>query len=75
MSGFSWAALNFLWLVPVLGGVVFVAAVLLYAVWRSYRPQRDWGARVEQSYAGSKPTLVDDRSVPGDPARPRRRVP
>jgi hypothetical protein len=75
MSGFGWAALNFLWLVPVVIGVAFVAAVLLVAAWRSYRSQRNWGARVEQSYAGSKPTLADNRADPADPAPPHRRVP
>jgi hypothetical protein len=81
MSGFSWAALNFLWLVPVVIGVVFVAAVLIYAVWRTYQPgrsvaaRRDWDGPVESGYAGSKPHAGSDPSRTTNPPAPRRRVP
>lgn len=81
MSGFSWAAINFLWLVPIVIGTVFVAAALLFAVWHSYWPPRlpalggrEWAEPVEQGYAGAKPTLPDNRVVSIDPAN-RRRVP
>jgi hypothetical protein len=81
MSGFSWAALNFLWLVPVVLGVVFVAAVLIYAVWRTYQPSRpieaprEWGDAIEADYAGSKPRAPRDSSSNTDSPGPRRRVP
>jgi hypothetical protein len=52
----SWAALNFLWMVPV-AGTVFVAAVLLNAVWHSHRSahRRD---DLQHGYGGSKPSHV-----------------
>jgi hypothetical protein len=86
MGGFSWAALNFLWLVPVVIGIAFVAAVLVYAAWRTYSPQRSqvasgwperagrrvWGVPVEPGYAGSKPGSANERFDTPGRASPRR---
>jgi hypothetical protein len=85
MTGSSWVSLNFLWLVPAALGVIFVAAVLIYALWRIYRPPslnvvRERTMPVEETpfeelsvdpgYAGSKPSVADYSSNPS-----RRRVP
>jgi hypothetical protein len=88
MSGFSWADLDHLWLAPAVLGLVIVAAVLLYALWRNHRSQRPpsglarrpGSVSADPSYAGSKPARPDDPLVSTDPAgleteRPRRRVP
>jgi hypothetical protein len=65
LFGFGWAALNLLWLLPVACGTAFVAAALICAVWRTYRPSRrasQTGLPFDQSYAGSKPIGIIPRS-------------
>jgi hypothetical protein len=59
----SWSTLNFLWIIPVGSGPIFVAAVLLYAAWRTrWSHRRDGEGRdFQHSYAGSMPSRTEDR--------------
>jgi hypothetical protein len=58
----SWSTLNLLWLIPVGSGTIFVAAVLLHAVWRSrWSHRRDGeGQGFQHSYAASKPSRTEN---------------
>jgi hypothetical protein len=58
----SWSTLNFLWLIPVGSGPIFVAAVLLYAAWRSRSHRRQGEEQdFQHSYAASKPSQTENR--------------